>query len=308
MGGIISGILGALDGGASEDARGINRQMIEEAQKIPLPVLKKYYPELYKQIVALNPEKESAVNLGPSEMAGIGTDPAQRQAQMNALNKLQSVGMAGGRDAQFMADQSRLESDVNANTQGQEGAIEQNMAARGMGGGGGEMVARNIAAQQGANRQAQMGMDANAQAQSRALQALSQSGSLAGQMQSQDFNQQSSKAQAADSISKFNAQNTQQVQNNNVNTANEAQKFNATNAQGISNQNTGLNNNAQQYNLGLDQQNYDNELKKRGIVSNAQQNLANSYQHESDSDRQFVGGLISAGAGAYGASKYGEKK
>ena len=134
MGNLISALLGESH---SADSYG---QMIRDAQSIPLPIFKEYYPELYKQVVSLNPESDTAVNLGPSEMAGISTDPGLRQAQLNALNKLQSVGDAGGKDAQFLADQARIESDVNSNTQGQMGAIEQNMASRGLSGGMTEMV------------------------------------------------------------------------------------------------------------------------------------------------------------------------
>ena len=303
MAGLISTVMGALDGGGAQEAQGISRQMVEEAKQIPLPVLKEYYPELYKQVVALNPEMDSAVNLGPSQMAGVATDPALRQAQLGALNKLQDIGNAGGRDAQFMADQNRLMSDVNTNTQGQEGAFEQNLATRGMGGGMSELVQRNLAAQAGANRQAQMGMDASAQAQQRALQALMQSGQLGGQMQAQVFGQQSAKAQAADSIAKFNAQNLQSVNSGNVAAKNQAQAANATTAQNAANSSTQTQNQAQQYNLGLPQQQYDNELKKRGMVQGAQSGLANSYQNESNANRQLIGTGIGAAATAYGANR-----
>jgi len=293
---MIKDILNFFDGGSGNQAQDINKQMVEEARNIPLPVLKEFYPELYKQVVSLNPDMEQAVNLGPSEMAGVSTDPGLRQAQLNALNKLSGIGEAGGRDAQFLADQGRLESDINSSTQGRMGAIDQNMAMRGISGGGSELVAKNIAAQQAANRQAQMGMDAKAQSEQRALQALMQSGQLAGQMQGQDFNQQSAKAQAADSISRFNAANTQSVQQRNVGARNTAQAANAQGAQNTANQNTGAKNQAQQYNLNLAQQQYDNEMKKRGMVAGAQQNLSNSYQNESNTARQFAGGMISAGA------------
>lgn len=187
-GAAIGGVAGYLMG-SDEDGSKYQEDLLRQAQNIPLPILKEYYPELYKSVVQINPELETAVNLGPSEMQGISTDPALKQAQMNALMKLQGIGEAGERDAQFMADASRLENDVNTNLQGQTGAISQNLAARGMSGGGSELVAKNIAAQGAANRQGQMAMDLNAQAQQRALQALMQSGQLGGQMDAQSFQQ-----------------------------------------------------------------------------------------------------------------------
>lgn len=307
MAGLIGDTLNFISGGGYNDARGIQEDMLREAQNIPLPVLKEYYPELYQQVVSMNPELETAVNLGPSQMEGIYTDPNLRKAQVSALTKLQEIGDAGGRDSQFLADQARLESDINANLQGQTGAIQQNMATRGLSGGMSELVAKNIAAQGASNTQAQMAMDSKAAADKRALEALMQGGQMAGQMQSQDFNQAATKAQAADAISKFNAQNQQQVMSNNVNVKNNAQQWNATNAQDTANANVDTRNQATQYNQSLSQQNFDNELKKRGLVQNAQSGLANSYQNEADRNRQFVGGLVQGGFQYAGRNKQYER-
>ncbi len=294
------GLLDFLDAGASKNAQNISQQMVQDAKSLPLPVLKEYYPELYKQVVELNPELDTAINLGPSAMQGVSTDPALKQAQMAALNKLMATGNAGGKDAQFLADQARIQGDVNTNLQGQTGAIQQNMATRGLSGGMSELVSKQLAAQGGANRQAQMEMDANAQAEQRALNALIQSGQLGGQMQAQDFSQKAQVASAADQIAKFNAANQQAVQSQNVASKNAAQQYNATEKRNVANQNTQGSNAAQQYNLNLAQQQYDNEMKKRGLLTNAQSNLANQYQQEAAGNRQIVGGLIGAGAQAFG--------
>lgn len=297
------GILSFLDGGGDDSARNIQQQMLKEAQGIPLPVLKEYYPELYQLVSQMNPEQETAVNLGPSAMDGIATDPALRQAQLNALGKLQEVGDANGYDARFLSDAAKLENDVNTNLQGQTGAIQQNLATRGMSGGGTELVARNMAAQNASNQHANSALELKAQAEQRALQSIMDAGQLGGQIQNQDFKQQSSKAQAADAIAKFNAANMQQVQSNNVNAKNNAQQFNATNANNVSSQNTELKNNAQLYNSNLEQQKYENELKKRGLVTGAQKDLADSYSREAAGNRQVIGGIIGAGAQAYGGKK-----
>ena len=267
---------------------------------MPLPVLKEYYPELYQQVAQLNPELETAVNLGPSEMAGIATDPALRQAQLNALAKLQEVGAAGGRDAQFLAEQSQLESDINRNLRGQQEAIMQNLAARGSAGGGQELVARQMSAQDAANRQAQMAMDAKAQAQQRALQALMQSGQLGGQMQAQDFGQAAQKAQAADAIARFNAANQQDVMSRNIGAKNQAQQYNVGTAQNIANQNVGTKNQAQQYNLNLPQQQFQNQMTKSGALSNVYGNRGQRSDLERQREMQLVGGLIETGAKAFG--------
>lgn len=278
--------------------RGESEKAVDLFKNLPLPVLKEYYPELYKQVAELNPEMETAVKLGPSEMAGIATDPSLRQAQLNALAKLQEIGAAGGRDAQFLAEQSQLESDINRNLRGNQEAILQNMAARGTAGGGQELAARQMASQDAANRQAQMAMDAKAQAQQRALQAIMQGGQLGGQIQQQDFGQAQAKAQAADAIAKFNAANTQDVMSRNVGAKNQAQQYDVGQKQNIANQNVGLGNEAQQYNLGLAQQNFENAYKRAGGTANAYQNLGASKDAARDREAGFLGGLIETGARA----------
>ena len=290
-------LLDFLFGGGGSDDYG---RAAQELRSVPLPILKEYYPELYKQVASLNPEMESAVDLGPSEMAGISTDPALRQAQLKALGKLSEIGDAGGRDAQFMADANRLQSDVDSSVRGREGAIQQNLAARGLSGGMSELVQRNLAAQEGANRQAQMGMDLKAQAEQRALQALMQSGQLAGQMQGQDFSQAAQKAQAADAISRFNAQNLQGVQSRNVANRNNAQQWNATNAQNVASQNVGTRNEAQQYNNNLPQQNFNNQMARAGGIANQYNQSGQAKDRDRASNQQLIGGLISAG-GAFAA-------
>lgn len=294
--GLLSSLFGS--GGASD-----NQAALDAVKNVPLPVLKEYYPELYKQVVQMNPELETAVTLGPSSMEGVSTDPALKQAQLKALQKLQGISDAGGMDAQFLADQARLETDVNANLQAQQGAIMQNLATRGMSGGGNELVARQMAVQQAANRQAQAGMDLKAQAERRALEALMGSGQMAGQMQAQDFGQQSQIAQAKDAIDRFNAQNQQQIIGNNTNIKNNAQLFNANNAQNIANQNVGTRNDAQLRNNNLSQQNFNNQMAKATGVANQHSNMANAKDRERQGEMQLIGGLVGAGANAYGGSK-----
>lgn len=294
--GIFDSIFGS--GGESD-----GRSALDEIKNIPLPILKEMRPDLYKQVVSLNPELETAVNLGPSASEGITLDPQQAQAQQAALQSLMDITANDGRDARFQADAQRLQSDVNQNLKGNSDAIQQNMAMRGMSGGMSEMVNRQLNAQQGANRQAQLEMDLNAQAQDRALNALMNQGQLAGSMQQNDFNRQLQKANNQDAISRFNAQNQQQVMSNNVGYKNNAQQINAQNQQNVANQNTDLNNQAQQYNLNLPQQQYNNQIGKGQMIADHYGNIANRKDRNRDREAGFVGGIIGAGASAYGEGK-----
>lgn len=308
-GALVGGPWGAALGGAAglllgkdDNSSDYYQKMLEEAQKIPLPELKQMNPELYKAVVQLNPELEQNVVLGPSATEGIALDPRNKQAQMQALSKLMDITSNNGEDVQFKADSSRLQNDVNANLQGNTAAIQQNMAARGLSGGTSELLSKQLAAQQAANRQAQMGMDLHAQAQQRALSAIMNQGQIAGQIDQADFNQQNTKAQSQDAISRFNAQNLQNVNSQNTQNKNQALQWNAQNTQSTSNSNVGVKNAAQQYNNNLPQQQFDNQLKKTGLISSGYNNLAqNSYNQAKDQD-QFLGGLFGSVA-KYGANK-----
>jgi len=291
------GLFESLFGSGGE---GEYNNALQELQNVPLPILKEYYPELYQKVVSLNPEMEQAVSMGPSEMAGIGTDPALRKAQMSALAKLSGIGEAGGQDAQFIADSARLISDVNTENQGREAAIQQNLAARGMGGGMSELVQRNLSSQAAANRQAQAGLDLKAQAEQRALQAMMQSGQLAGQMQGQDFQQSADKAKAADLINQFNAQNRQQVGSRNVQAKNAAQEYNANSSQNVANMNTQTRNQAQQYNLGLDQQQFNNRVSKATGVANQYNQIGASKDKDRDREASLIGNIVSGGFQSFG--------
>jgi hypothetical protein len=295
------GIFDSIFGSGGEDD---SRSALSEIQNIPLPILKEMRPDLYKQVVSMNPELETAVNLGPSASEGITLDPQQAQAQQAALQSLMDITANDGRDARFQADAQRLQSDVNQNLKGNSDAITQNMAMRGLSGGMSEMVNRQMNAQQGANRQAQMEMDLNAQAQERALSALMNQGQLAGNMQQNDFNRQLQKANNQDAISRFNAQNQQQVMANNVGYKNNAQQTNAQNQQNIANQNVDLNNQAQQWNNnGMAQQQYNNQIGKSQMIADQYGNIANRKDKNRDREAGFVGGIIGAGASAYAGGK-----
>lgn len=301
-GAAIGGVGGYLLG--KDDQSGeILAEQLKAAQGIPLPVLEKMNPELYKVVANLSPEMQQQVLLGPSATEGIALDPKYKQAQMSALNKLMDITNNNGEDAQFKADASKLQNDVNTNLQGNSQAIQQNMATRGMSGGMFELVSKQLAAQQAANRQAQMGMDLHAQAQQRALSALMNQGSMANQMSNTDFNQQNTKAQATDAISRFNAQNLQQVNDANTNARNNAQQMNSQNQQNVANKNVDVNNTTQQYNKGISQQNFNNQMAKTGLTNSIGNNQAtNSYNQSRDQDA-FVGGIAGAAAKSYATSQ-----
>lgn len=293
------------DSAANRDM--IQRQM-DAINSIPLPVLKEYYPDLYKQVVSLNPDLETATQMGPSALEGISVDPRLREAQMNALARLEEIGAGGGMTAQDRLKLAQIRDEQTADLRGATGAIEQQMAARGLSGGVSELVSKQIAAQSAANRAAQEGMNLKAQAEQRALDAIMQSGQLGGQIRGQEFGEQERVAQAKDLINKFNTQALADAKTRNVAARNQAQAWNAQTAQNTANMNVEGRNQAQQYNLNIPQQQYSNQIARVGqqvpIMNSQLQNQIAGQQ----SRNQLIGGLAQAAAQYYGGSGSDQKK
>lgn len=261
---------------------------------------------------SISPEQAQAIMQDPSAMNNITTDPSLMKNQMAALQGLQDVSDNGGMTDTDKANLSNIQNQANTAARGQREAIMQNAQARGLGGSGLDLMNQMVNQQDSATRASQQDMDVAGQARDRALQALMQQGQLSGQMQNTAFNQQAQVAGANDAISRFNAQNQQNVQNQNVAANNAAQQTNLGLKQNIADANTATANQQEQYNKGLIQQNYQNELQKRGGeqgVATQQANAAGANSAaQANANNQTIGMGLSvvsplAGAGYTAASQ-----
>lgn len=254
----------------------------------------------------LSPEDAQAALVQNSQMNNVSTDPSLKKAQMDALAGLKGISDSGGLTDMDRANLNRIRTEENTASRGKQGAILQNAQSRGLGGSGLELLASLQNGQDSATRASQRDMDVAGQAQARALQALIQGGQTAGNIQAQDFGQKAQVAQAQDAIAKFNAQNQQNVNLTNTAAHNQAQAANLANSQNISNQNVGLSNQQQQYNKQLLQQNFQNEMAKRGGSAQIAQSNANAQfqanQGAANAHNQLIGAGIGAGAALGGAA------
>lgn len=184
---------------------------------------------------------QNTAQLGNTEMGGITSDPRLRGFEMQALADLEQISK-DGLSARDQADLAQLEAQVNRANAGRTGAIQQNMAARGMGGSGLELVAQMQANQDATERQALASLEKAAMAQEGRRGATAQLGAQAGQMSARDFAQQAQRAQAQDAINRFNVANQYNTQ-----------MANWQGRQGIANQNVAQNNQFQQNVMGAKQ-------------------------------------------------------
>jgi hypothetical protein len=264
----------------------------------------------YSYLGDYTPTTLEAVNLGPSAMEGIALDPVTRAAQMQALQQLQDVSSQGGMTAIDRARLAQMQTGVNQQERGNREAIMQNMRQRGVAGSGLELAASLSNQQSAADRANQEALNVEAMAQQRALDAMMQSGSLAGSIRGQDFGEQSQIAQAKDAISKFNAANTQDVRNQNWGAVNQAGMAGNTARQGIANANVDIGNKQVDTNTGIAQYGndlkgmaFDDKLKKAGGIASGYGAASQAYGNRATSTRQTYAGIgqgIGQGMSAYG--------
>lgn len=310
---IVGGMAGnMMSQGDRDKAAGLSQQALDAINGVTVPSVaeQKLILEELRRAGVYTPEMEEAYQMPDSEMGNISTDPRLKQAQLNSLLKLQEIG-DGGMNMEDKAALNRLLSSNNAQERGSREAIQQDMSRRGMSGSGFELASM-LANQQGsADRMAQQGMDIKAQAEKRALEALMQSGTLAGSIQGQDFDQQAQVAQAKDAINQFNTQLRQDVQSRNVASKNSGQMYNLGEDQRVADSNVATRNQEQTYNKGLIQTNFNNQLDKasalagqsRASASNA---LANANQ--TASMYSGIGQGIGQAATAYNQSQTEEER
>lgn len=303
---VIGGMMGGM--AASKDRKQQKKMMkaaLAELERLGLPpdlsgplLLKEfqsagiYTPEMEED---LSSEVEESVT------AQIKEDPGLRQAQMQALNSLQQrakVGLSAEDRAALNQVRSESQRDANANRE----AIRQRMLSQGMGGSGTELMML-LQGDQGAADQAAAGSDAlMSQAQSRALDALGQSGRMAGDVRAQDFGVEETKARALDERNRFLNENSIARQRQNVSTRNEAQRLNLAEQQQIAKANTQLANAEQ-----LRQRNeqgafFDRKASLAGQKASAKVGQAAQYGQQADRTAQQyagIGSAIGTGIGGY---------
>lgn len=277
---------------AAEALSGVKLPSVEE-MKIAL--------ENYQSTGVMTPELEQMIQLSEQDqLANITTDPRLRQAQMDALGYLQQTGEMGLTPAE-RAQARDLRRQTEADAQSRTQALLQQQDARGVGSTDMALAARMLEAQSSANRQASSMDELAGQAQQRALQAMTQYGSMAGQMEGAEYARQAALADALRQREMMNVQNQQQVQQRNVGSKNAAREFNLRNQQRLAEANVDLRNKQQMYNKELLQQDFENRIRKAGGVATANQNMADRYAADANRTRNQYAtgarGIGEAGAG-----------
>jgi hypothetical protein len=141
-------------------------------------------PAVQKIFAESLPEVYEAVKVDKAADATEG--PEGRAAQLSSLGQLQGVAENGLGINERMAAQDATRAIARESQRGDQNVMS-NLAARGRMGGGGEMAARLMSNQRGAELARGMGGDLASNIINTRLQAGAEAGNLGGQMRSQDL-------------------------------------------------------------------------------------------------------------------------
>ena len=240
---------------ASAEERAKVKAMIDNIQS-PNFDPKQFTPDQYKVVAKYIPKVSAFVQeVAPQLTKADSVGAVQgREAQMNALNRLRNLS-ATGTDEQSQLMQQEATNSVNAANRGRQGAIQEDFARRGAGGGGMELLAQLSNAQAANDTQANMSRQNAMAAYQTKLQALKDSASIGGQVRDADVSLES---RNNDVLNDFNRRTAVNVNSYNQNTdaiQNDANKFNTVNEQDVANRNTTAGNDASKYNMNRDDAN-----------------------------------------------------
>ena len=245
----------------------------------------------------ITPQEYTAQVQQASAAANIQVDPALLQQQSDTLAQLKNIADQGGLTATDKAQLNDIATKQGTIARGAREAATNSLASRGLAGSGAELLARSVADQGNVSASSKAGTDVAANAQQRALAALTQSGQLATQMQTNSFNQQKSQADAQNAINQFNAQLKSNQNAVNTAAANTAAQ-NAQNAQyNVQGTNIAQSNLANSQRLTAAQQSFQDQLQTATGGANVALNAAKNYADLGKAD------TLAASANAAGLAK-----
>lgn len=292
VGGLVGNLMSQKDKSAQKKA--MKRALAElEALGVPPDLSKELFVEELQRQGVYTPELEDEISVAESEYTQIKEDPELQKAQLEALTGLQQRAQVG-LSAEDRAALNQVRQQTQRDAEAKRQQVMQQMQARGMGGSGAELIAQLQAGQGAAELASQQSDQLMAQAQQRALQALGQSGEMAGQMQQAQFGREAQKAQALDERNRFLAQNSIARQQRNVSSLNQAQAANLAEQQRIYEQNI-VNRRAEAERQNVEQGNYWD--RKTDLAKSKANALTGQAQYYGQQAASTAKGFADMGAG-----------
>lgn len=252
-----------------------------------------YDPEMYDFIAT--PQYMQNTYLGDVQANQVNDSQLMKLAQLAGLAQLESQAN-NGLDAKSKAEFMRAQRAAGEFAKGREGAIMNDMQARGMGGSGLEFAMRQIAGQQGGDSLSQAMADQAAADANQRLQAQMLALESAGQIRGQDVNTSAMNAEILNNMALTNSARRQEIANMNTDLANERINNNIDEQRRISGLNTTTANQAQ-----IQNNNYQ-QLRNQSLNQNLMSQYAggqNLYNAQSDKQRMLANATLGGVSDAY---------
>jgi hypothetical protein len=214
-----TGLLGAGQANARDKDAQQNLKNIQDLYAqllVPSMEDQKLALQDYKSAGTLVNQQETPEQLAARDaLQNVSLDPRLKQTQMNQLDTLQKIAGKGFTpDEKYALDEQRAknEADVTAKLK----QLQQQQSMKGVGNSDMALAQRMMEAQSGANRGAEDQRAIDAQGFKRSLDAISQAGNLAGNMDQTDYARQAQLAQNLNQRELTNMQQRTQAQKSNV--------------------------------------------------------------------------------------------
>ena len=237
----LMGMLGPDDGDAAREKALEILSQVSDPQFDPQDLT----PEQIKFIGNFMPELYKIIDIPEAKLAN--DSGTANDAELEALNKLGELSKSKGLNLNERLQLQQSQDQVNRQAQGNLGAIQDSYRSRGIGGGAMEM-AQALNSQRNANNvSSKNALETAANAEQRALSALSNYGNMASKVRGQNVqsNQYNTGVQNQFSLDKW--RNSQNIANQNTETINNANLRNLDTRQNIETANVGINNMGKQW-------------------------------------------------------------
>ncbi|NDG25717.1 MAG: hypothetical protein EB120_00895, partial [Proteobacteria bacterium] len=253
----------------------------------------------FKEAGVYTPQIEQKVELEASKLSGLKEDPRLKEAQMQALRRFGRE--AEGRTPEFEAKLRQAEMQQRRAVAGQQLALQQQMAARGLGSSGALLGLQQQAIQSEADRAAMQSDMAAIEAQRGALEAARQYGGMAGQVRGQDFDVERTRLGAEDQFALQRFNEAMGRQQRNIAGLNAAQLRNLEASQRIADMNVSQANAERLRQMNAQQQMYQNQLTQAQLRAGVKSGQAQQYQQQAGTTQQAWTGIGSGiGSGLSG--------
>ncbi len=247
------------------------------------------------------PLLEEAEQLDPSQLDAIEFDPRFQESRLGALGKLENISEQQGMDIQAQVAMDEALAQARQQEQSQREAVQIGSQRRGVAGGGLDLALQQDAQQNAANQAKKALQQEAAIANQRAMEALMQGTGLAGQLSQEDIALQTSKAQAADAINKFNMMNRQEIEQRNIAEQNRAKLENLRGKEAVAMANIDVQNAQQKANKALIKDKFQQEMAKAGAMAGQGTQQVAQTNRAGDIAAKSASSPYSAGAGTLGA-------